>query len=221
MRFCSKTNRPAFTVIELIVLVGTIILLALVLIPGLIHARQKAQRIHCVSNLKQIGLSFRIWSPDSDDKFPMARSTNRQGTLEFANEVWRTFQVLSNELGTPFILACPADSRRPAANFSTLANTNISYFIALDAEEVLPEFPLAGDRFLTTGHPTVQKILTIRSNDVPTWAGQGHQGGGNMALADGSVQQMNSAKLQEVVTNALRLNLEAHTNAILRLAMPE
>jgi hypothetical protein len=32
---------------------------------------------------------------------------------------------------------------------------------------------------------------------------------------------MHSAKLREVVTNALRLNLEAHTNAILRLAMPE
>lgn len=143
MQFRSKTNRPAFTVIELIVLAGVILLLALVLIPGLMHARQKAQRIHCVSNLKQIGMSFRIWSPDSDDKYPMARSTNNQGTLEFANDVWRTFLVLSNELKTPKLLLCPADTRTAVTSWASLANTNISYFVCLEADETLPDMPLS------------------------------------------------------------------------------
>jgi prepilin-type processing-associated H-X9-DG protein len=216
-----NTGFAAFTVIELVVIVGILVLLAFVVIPGAVQARQKAQRIRCVSYLKQIGLSFRIWSPDSSDKFVMARSTNDLGTLEVANDAWRTFREMSNELATPLILACLSDSRTPATDFATLKNANISYFIGLDADETMPELLLAGDSHLSTGRPTSNKVLTVQSNDVATWAGNRHQGGGNVALADGSVQQLSSAKLQEAVTNALRLNWETRTNATLHFAMPE
>lgn len=216
-----KPAPGAFTLIELIVVLGIILLLAFVLIPGAVKARQKAQRIRCVSYLKQIGLSFRLWSSDSSDAYPMACSTNDQGTLEVADEVWRTFQVLSNELSTPFIFACLSDSREAAADFQSLANSNISYFIGLDAAEAMPDLLLAGDRHLTTGRPTLNKILTIQTNDTAAWSGTLHQGGGNVALADGSVQQWTSAKLYQALTNALQTHWQERTNATLRLAMPE
>lgn len=210
----------AFTLIELIVVLGVIVLLAGVLIPNAMKARQKAQRITCVSHMKQIGLSFRLWSGDSEAYFPMARSTNDQGTLEVSNEVWRTFQVMSNELSTPFILACPSDSRDTADDFSSLSNSNISYFIGLDAEETMPELLLAGDRHLSTGRPTQNKILTIQTNDTAAWVGRTHQGQGNVVLADGSAQQFTSARLHQAVTNLFQIYRRERTNATLRIAMP-
>ena len=44
-------------------------------LPALAAAKRKAQRINCVNNLKQVGLAFRIWEGDNNDKYPMAVST--------------------------------------------------------------------------------------------------------------------------------------------------
>jgi type II secretory pathway pseudopilin PulG len=104
MRRHPPSARAAFTLIELIVIVGIIVLLAGVLLPSLRETKRRAQRIDCVGNLKQVGLSFRLWSLDSSDQYPMARSTNYGGTLEVGEDVWRTFLVMSNELGTPSVL---------------------------------------------------------------------------------------------------------------------
>jgi prepilin-type N-terminal cleavage/methylation domain-containing protein/prepilin-type processing-associated H-X9-DG protein len=217
IRFATK----GFTLIELIVVIGIVSLLALVLIPGVMKARQKAHRIRCVSYLKQIGLSFRLWAGDHNDHYPMAWPTTNGGSLEVSNEVWRTFQVLSNELATPFVLACLADSRQPATDFALVANSNISYFVGLDADKTLPQLLLAGDRHLSTGQPATNQVLTIQTNDTAAWVGNTHRGGGNVAFADGSVQQWSGAKLSEGVSEALQMNREANTNATLRLAMPE
>jgi prepilin-type processing-associated H-X9-DG protein len=211
----------AFTLIELIVILGIIVLVAFVLTSKVAEGYQKAKRIRCVSHLKQIGMSFRLWSGDNTNAFPMARSTNFGGTLEVANDVWRTFQVMSNELSTPLILACPSDTQKLTSNFSTLSNSNISYFVSLDAHENMPELLLAGDRHLSVGRSTLSKVLTIHTNDLVRWTGQTHREGGNIALADGSVQQKSIHKLRESVTNALQGHWEKRTNATLRLAMPE
>src|ERR1017187_9579944 len=72
----------------------------------------KAQRITCVNNLKQIGLSFRIWALDNDGHFPFNVSTNSGGTMEFCamgpdgfdRNAALHFQVMSNELSTPLLL---------------------------------------------------------------------------------------------------------------------
>jgi hypothetical protein len=205
----------------LLVVAAVLALVALVWIPSMREARDKARQIDCANNLKQIGFSFRLWSTDSTDDFPQSASTNRGGTLEVSNEVWRTMLSMSNELATPKILNCPSDNRQPAGTWATLANSNISYFIGLDGTEACPEIVLGGDRFLSTGRPATNKVLVIMTNDSPVWAANHHQGSGNLMLSDGSVQAYTKAKMRQAIKRSLELNWEDRTNATLHFALPE
>ena len=107
-------SHGAFTMVELCVITLIIVVLMALVLPMLQHERP-ANRIRCVNNLKNVGLSSRIFSTDHNDKFPQAISTNKGGTMELDSPqfVWKHFQVLSNELSTPKVLICHSDFIRP------------------------------------------------------------------------------------------------------------
>ena len=63
--------RSAFTLLELLVVIGIVAILAALLLPALSRARESARRTVCASNLKQLGLSFRMYADESrGQKYP-------------------------------------------------------------------------------------------------------------------------------------------------------
>jgi prepilin-type processing-associated H-X9-DG protein/prepilin-type N-terminal cleavage/methylation domain-containing protein len=62
----------AFTLVELLVVVGIIALLVAILLPALNKARQQAQSVQCLSDLRQIGLAMQAHASEHRNHFPLA-----------------------------------------------------------------------------------------------------------------------------------------------------
>jgi competence protein ComGC len=182
----------AFTLMEGLMVAAALVLLLAVLLPVAANMKRKTNKVGCDNNLRQIGIAFRIWEGDNNDRYPMNISVNNGGAQELiaTGNVAACFQVMSNELATPKILICPVDSQHAlATNFNTgFSRSNISYFIGLNVEEDDFQGVLSGDDNLVSGgRPVLPGIMNLRSNTL-TWGSDRHQACGYILFADVSVQ---------------------------------
>ena len=217
-------RRDGFNSLDLLVMLLAVAVVGLVFLPTIVKRRAPAGRINCVNNLKQVGLSFRLWGGDNGDKYPSQVSTNLGGTMELltSGSVFPIFMVMSNELGTPKIIVCPSDTMRQfAADFGKITDTNLSYFVVPEADETIPDLWLSGDRNLATNNVTLKPgLFMMPTNHVLGWSSQMHQNAGNIAMADGSVHQYLNTRLPQSAAKALSAHYLATTNATFRIAIP-
>jgi prepilin-type N-terminal cleavage/methylation domain-containing protein/prepilin-type processing-associated H-X9-DG protein len=216
-----KTRRTvrggkAFTLVEMLVVIVVLAVLVAMILPKFARSKGGPGGYTCVSNLKQIGLAYRIWEGDNGDKFPMQVSVTNGGTMElfssgsqFSQFAFLNFVAMSNELSTPKFLHCPADPNHiAAANFATgFSDTNISYFFGLDVTPSKPQMILAGDDNLAVNGVRIYPgILSLPTNSSVTWTKERHNGTGNILLADGSVQSITSDSLKSALANSAATN---------------
>jgi prepilin-type processing-associated H-X9-DG protein len=212
----ANQNAVAMTLTEVLVSLVVLAALVLVFLPAFLSDNPRGPRyfrIRCVSNLRQIGIAYRIWAEDNNGNYPMQTSVTNGGAMELtsAGNVASCFQVLSNVLGRPEILVCPADKNRIlATSFAkSLTRSNISYFVGLDAMDTHPQTLLSGDDNLVVNGTKVRSgILNLHTNDSLAWTGERHGGEGNIGLADGSVQELDGAGLTStagLATNRLAI----------------
>ena len=215
----SDHARGGFGALDVLIVVATLALLAVVALFGIPQRSHVSHsRITCINNLKQMGLAARMWAGDNGGVFPWTVSVSSNGVREpvlSGNLADGIYLSMSNECGTPKILWCPYDLKRTKEPvWANLKNRNISYFIGLDADETKPQTILSGDRNLSGGVFTSNRIMEVRATNVLVWGADIHRRCGNIGMGDGSAQQVTDLTLQNQASN------QAQILSVARFAFP-
>lgn len=201
-----------FTLIELLVTMTLIGILAALLLPALAKAKSRARQAACAGNLRQIGIAFHGFAHDHGGRFPQQVSTNAGGALEWSRwpePLWGVlvqspapFASLSNELGNPRVLGCPAVGFGPS-NVTGLRASGpgaVGYLATISASLGDSLGTLALDRNLDSARTRrdARGALEVRVNLA--WTPERHGGRGNTLWGDGHVELRRDLQLASPTT---------------------
>jgi prepilin-type N-terminal cleavage/methylation domain-containing protein len=141
-----KHPRKAFTLVELLVVIGIIAILISLLLPALNAARAAANNIVCVSNLRQIARSVYFYTLDNRGRYPIASSNTTGITGADFRATWSNYFIapyMGNKPGhgsttvwemeggyyDPPVYRCPCDDRGPIDMTANLFFGNSSYMM--------------------------------------------------------------------------------------------
>lgn len=127
--FRKQVNREAFTFSELLVVIGTLVILGTVACGSMTGARDRTVIAQCESNLRQFGLATLIYGSDNSDRLP-----NQLGGAWVWDLPWAAGNSL-NACGAPWqVMYCPGTASRFswADNYALYNNYAQSFFHVID-----------------------------------------------------------------------------------------
>ena len=222
-------EQEGFTRTELIACLGGLVLLLMVITPTLGTSASRADRVACFNNLRHLGNAFRQYALENNDSPPWSRwaptgNYNEPGK----HELWFRCWWIRDGMGSPTYLMKPAETRtsaRVATNWEldggrgvqTLKNRAVSYVLGLDSATFLPRSIIVADRHIldvgyggcSSGISPAAQLPTL-PNPTVRWTTEVHGEFGNVALADGSVESVDSDGLRRTVSEVRDLNATVH-----------
>src|SRR6267142_2081886 len=174
----SHPNRHAFTLVELLVVIGIIALLIAILLPALNKARDQAYTVKCLANLRQIGQAAVMYSQDNKDQtLPAGYRDLGGGPYPLGPEYWPTLLIYRKYIPLP--TPAPTSLTHPV----TTAHTLFLCPMGIDdrtGNDTASNPNLPATRYDAAGRRPLRIHSTIGNFYVDTWYGINGATSGNV-----------------------------------------